>query len=161
MREKQCGVKMENLPTELFLARILLALQSTRTKKEILFRFHRCSLSPVHHPPPTVPFVVNREFELQITLAFCVPSLPAGENSKDIVSKLGNENPLKGAQPLCGQQVEKKGDRQKEKGKNKELKQNAKPNYSYRNWENSSLRKVGRLASSGRNLGSLICPFKR
>jgi len=28
--------------------------------------------------------------------------LPAGENSKDIVSKLGNENPLKGAQPRCG-----------------------------------------------------------
>lgn len=36
-----------------------------------------------------------------------MPSLPTGENSKDIVSKLGNENPLKGAQP-CGHDDERR-----------------------------------------------------
>lgn len=50
---------MKNLPTELFLA-----LQSARTKKEILFRFHRCSSSPAatpirRHPPPSLRFPLS------------------------------------------------------------------------------------------------------
>lgn len=47
-----------------------------------------------------------------------MPSLPTGENSKDIVSKLGNENSLKGAQS-CGHDDERRRHRKRKKRERK------------------------------------------
>lgn len=96
-----------------------------------------------------------------------MPSLPTGENSKDIVSKLGNENSLKGAQS-CGHDDErrrhrkrKKRERKRGREKNKEPKRNAESSYSYCDWEKSSPRKDERLELllSGRNLGGRDLPL--
>lgn len=102
-------------------------LQPARTKKEILFRFHRPS------PPPSVfvcsplafPLVLSFSFSLIESSNFRLhsPSLPTGENSKDIVSKLRERESAEGcAAPGADSGMK---ERKRERGKNKELEQNA------------------------------------
>lgn len=99
-------------------------LQSARTKKEILFRFHRPS------PPPSVfvcsplafPLVLSFSFSLIESSNFRLhsPSLPTGENSKDIVSKLGETRiRWRVHSPRCGQRDEREKDGKREREREK------------------------------------------
>lgn len=88
---------MENLPTELFLARILRPTVCRNEEGNII------SIPPPVTTPfrlrlPAFPLARSFSFSLIESSNFRLhsPSLPTGENSKDIVSKLGERESAEG-----------------------------------------------------------------
>lgn len=158
---------MENLPTELFLVRIL---RPARTKKEILFRFHRVPFHPL--PPPSTAVLPLRILSFLFSLiessnfrlhspSACLLCQPV-RIQRTLCRNLGTRTRrrVRGARRRSEKRSETSGEEGGEKIKNHG--RNAEPSYSYRDREKSSSRKDERLAllPSGRNLG-VICPLEK